>query len=44
MTLQKANRDLRKDFDDLKKRLDALAPKPTEAKAGKGAAPAKAKK
>lgn len=44
MTLQKANRDLRKDFDDLKKRLDALAPKPTETKTGKGATPAKAKK
>ena len=36
MTLQKANRDLRKDFDDLKKKLDALTPaKPAETKAVK---------
>ncbi len=36
-TLQKANRDLRKDFDELKKKLDALTPaKPADAKAVKG--------
>ena len=28
MTLQKSNRDLRKDFDDLKKKLDALSARP----------------
>ncbi len=38
LTLQKSNRDLRRDFDDLKKKLEALSPKPPEAK------PAKAKK
>jgi len=44
LTLQKANRDLRKEFDDLKKKIDALATKPADAKSGKAAAPAKTKR
>ena len=44
LSLQKANRDLRKEFDDLKKRLDVIAVKPAEAKSGKSAAPAKTKR
>lgn len=36
-TLQKANRDLRKDFDELKKKLDALTPaKSADSKPAKG--------
>ena len=41
LTLQKTDRDLRKDFDDFKKKLDALTPKPADAKAAKPAPEAK---
>jgi aminopeptidase N len=44
LTLQRENRDLRKDFDDLKKKVEALNPKPAEVKASKTTTPPKGKK
>ena len=44
LSLQKADRDLRKDFDDLKKKLEALSAKPAESKSTKSVAPSKPKK
>ena len=44
LTLQKADRDLRKEFDDLKKKLDALTAKPGDAKSSKTPTAAKSKR
>ena len=44
LNLQRENRDLRKDLDDVKKKIDALNAKPAEAKPSKTAAPPKTKK
>ena len=44
LSLQRENRDLRKDLDDLKKKLEALGAKPPEAKPAKTATSSKPKK